>query len=139
MAVSNKSDEIVELFYTDSSNGGHTIVESEMINNTDHYEHKNLFIKTITLDDIISQNFIDHIDFLKVDTEGAELMIFEGLSDENLDKIRNISLEYHHSVFNYDENIYKEFIQRFLSRGFNVHTWILDTYTRMTYISKGDV
>jgi len=139
LAVSNKSDELVELFYTDSSNGGHSIIESEMENKSDHYQHKNLFIKTITLDDIILQNFIDHIDFLKVDTEGSEINILNGLSDENLDKIKNISLEYHHAVFNFDENVYKNFTQRFLSRGFNVFTWVLDQHTRMIYISKGDV
>jgi FkbM family methyltransferase len=139
MAVSNKSDEIIELLYTGTGNGGHSILSSEMTRVPGHFEHKNLFVKTITLDDIISQNFIDHIDFLKVDTEGAELMIFEGLSDENLDKIKSISLEYHHNVFNFDESIYAKFQQRFLSRGFNVFTRILDTHTRMTYISRGDV
>jgi FkbM family methyltransferase len=139
LAVSDKSNDTVELLYTDTSNGGHTIIESEMNREPGHFEHKNIFIKTITLNDIISDNYIDHIDFLKIDTEGAELKILEGLSDENLDKIRCISLEYHHSVFNYDERFYEKFQERFLKRGFNVYTWILDSKTRMIYICKGDV
>lgn len=139
LAVSNKSSEIIELLYTHTGNGGHTVVQSEFDRDPGHFQHKNLYVKTITLDDIITENFIDHIDFLKVDTEGAELMIFEGLSDENLDKIRCIALEYHHSVFNYDETVFNNFQNRFLSRGFNVYTWILDQYTRMIYISRGDV
>ena len=139
LAVSNKDDETIELLYTSTGNGGHTIISSEMNREPGHFEHKNIYIKTITLDKIISDNYIDHIDFLKVDTEGAELMIFEGLSDENLDKIRCISLEYHHSVFNYDDKIYENFQNRFLRKGFNVCTWILDNYTRMTYICRGDV
>ena len=139
LAVSNKSDEIVELLYTDSSNGGHTIIETEFDREPGHFKHKNIFVKTITLDDIIYVNNIDHIDFLKVDTEGAELMIFEGLSDDNLDKIRCISVEYHHGVFNFDESVYDNFQSRFLKRGFNVFTYILDDYARMTYICKGDV
>lgn len=138
MAVSNKSDEDIELLQTEN-NGGHTIIESEFNREPGHYHHNDIYVKTITLDDIISRNYIDHIDFLKVDTEGAELKIFEGLSDENLDKIKNISLEYHHSVFNYDDSVYEKFQQRFLSRGFNVFVWLLDTNTRMVYISKGDV
>jgi FkbM family methyltransferase len=139
LAVSNKNDEVIELLYTSTGNGGHTIIESEYDREPGHFEHKNIFVKTITLDDIISENFIDHIDFLKIDTEGAELKILEGLSDQNLDKIRCISLEYHHSVFNYDNSIYEKFQERFLKRGFNVYTWILDIHTRMTYICKGDV
>lgn len=139
LAVSNKNNETIELLYTATGNGGHTIIESEMYREPGHFEHKNIFVKTTTLDDIISENYLVHIDFLKIDTEGAELIILEGLSNENLDKIRCISLEYHHSVFNYDDNIYEKFQDRFLKRGFNVYTWILDKYTRMTYICKGDV
>ena len=139
MAVSNKSGEIIELLYTHTGNGGHTIVESEFNRDPGHFQHKNIFVKTITLDDIITQNFIDHIDFLKIDTEGAEIMILEGLSDHNLDKIRAISLEYHHGVFNYDEKIYENFQSRFLKKGFNVFTSILDMHTRMTYICRCDV
>lgn len=139
LAVFNKSNESAELFYSPSSNGGHSIIASDMENKPEHYEHRNLFVKTITLDDIISENFIDRIDFLKIDTEGSELMIMEGISNENLSKVRNISMEYHHNVFNYDEDVYQKFIQRFLSIGFNTFTWILDDFTRMLYISRGDV
>ena len=139
LAVSNKSNETIELLYTPTGNGGHTIINSEFNKRPGHFQHKNLFVKTITLDDIIAQNFIDHIDFLKIDTEGSELIILEGLSDANLNKIRCISLEYHHSVFNFDDNIYDNFQRRFLSKGFNTFTWILDKYTRMLYICKGDV
>jgi len=138
-AVSNKTGDKTELLYTSSGNGGHTIIESEIDRQVGLYEHKNLFVTTVTLDDIISQNYLDHIDFLKIDTEGAELKILEGLSDTNLNKIRCIALEYHHNVFNYDDDIFINFQQRFLNNGFNVFTWILDNYTRMVYISRGDV
>lgn len=138
-AVSNKSNETIELLYTHTGNGGHTVIGSEFDRDPGHFQHKNLFVKTITLDDIISENFLDHIDFLKIDTEGSELLILEGLSDENLDKIRCISIEYHHAVFNFDDNIFENFIQRFLRRGFNTFTWILDSYARMVYICRGDV
>jgi len=139
LAVSDKSDETIELLYTPTGNGGHTTILSEMESQEGHFEHKNIYIKTITLDDIISRNFIDHIDFLKVDTEGAELLIFEGLSNENLSKIRCIALEYHHNVFNYDEDIYNKFQERFLKLGFNTYTWTLDKFTRMLYVSRGDI
>lgn len=139
LAVSNKSGENVELLYTHTGNGGHTILGSEFDRDPGHFQHKNLFVKTITLDDIISENFIDHIDFLKIDTEGSEIKILNGLSDENLDKIKSIALEYHHNVFNYDDELFTNFQQRFLKRGFNVFVWLLDAHTRMVYINRGDV
>jgi FkbM family methyltransferase len=140
LAVTNKSDDSIEVLYTPTTSGGHTIIQSELQREKPgHFEHKNVFVKTITLDDIISRNFIDHIDFLKVDTEGSELMILEGLSNENLSKIRCISLEYHNAVFNYDEQIYSDFQLRFNKLGFNTFTWILDRYTRMLYVCRGDV
>lgn len=140
LAVSNKSDDTVELLYTSTSCGGHTIIASELEREAKcHFEHKNIYIKTITLNDIISNNFIEEIDFLKVDTEGAELLIFEGLSDYNLSKIRCIALEYHHNVFNYNEETYSNFQKRFNRLGFNTFTWILDNFTRMLYATRGDV
>lgn len=139
LAVTDKSDQNIELLYTESGNGGHTIVETEFDRNSGHFQHRNLTVDTITLDDIIERNFIDHIDFLKIDTEGAELMILAGLSDHNLDKVKSISLEYHHAIFNYDDKIFENFQNRFLKKGFNVFTWILDQHTRMVYINKGDV
>jgi FkbM family methyltransferase len=140
LAVSNKSNETLELLWTPTGNGGHTVIQSEYDREAPgHFEHKNIYVKTITLDDIIKNNYLDHIDFLKIDTEGSEIAIVEGLSDENLDKIRCISLEYHHAVFNFDEKIYENFQKRFLNRGFNTFTWILDSYTRMLYVSKGDI
>lgn len=138
LAVSNKKGDEIELFFTEG-HGGHTILKDYASYNQDHYKSNNYFIKTTTLNDIFKDNFIEKIDFLKVDTEGAELMIFEGLSDENLNKISNISLEYHDFAFNHDNNVYDNFQKRFLKNGFNVYTWILDQHTRMVYIKKGDV
>ena len=66
-------------------------------------------------------------------------MIFEGISDSNLSKIRCIALEYHHNIFNFDDDIYEKFQSRFNRLGFNTFTWILDNYTRMLYVSRGDV
>lgn len=139
LAVSNKNNDIIELLYTPNSNGGHTIISSEYDREPEHYEHKNIFVKITTLNDIIEQNFIEHIDFLKIDTEGAELLILDGISDENLSKIRCISMEYHHNVFNYDENIYDKLQKRFNNLGFNTYTWILSNDTRMMYVCRGDI
>lgn len=50
---------------------------------------------TATLDYLFTQKVFENIDFLKVDVEGHEYEVFEGISDENLSKIKNISVEIH--------------------------------------------
>lgn len=49
----------------------------------------------VTLDHLFDQKLFNKIDFLKVDVEGHEYNVFEGISDENLAKIKNISIEIH--------------------------------------------
>jgi hypothetical protein len=58
LAISNKTGEVIELLCTHTGNGGHTIISSEYDREPGHFQHRNLFIKTITLDDVIAQNFI---------------------------------------------------------------------------------
>lgn len=49
----------------------------------------------VTLNYLFEQKLIDKIDFLKVDVEGHEYEVFDGLNDDNLSKIKNISVEIH--------------------------------------------
>lgn len=138
MAVSNNIGEI-ELYESKSSRGGNSIVENVRIISPEEYISKNIIVKTITLDEIIKTRFLDKIDFIKIDCEGAEVDVLKGLSDENLKKVKNIAVEYHHVAFNHDEDFYQNWIKRFLTNGFNVWTDVLDDNFRMTYISKGDI
>jgi FkbM family methyltransferase len=83
--------------------------------------------RTYTLDYLFESNLIDKIDFLKVDVEGSELDIFSGISDENLLKIKNISMEYHHAHFFYNENDRNNLINRLNSLGFRSFIMFLGT------------
>ncbi|MGR3318549.1 MAG: FkbM family methyltransferase [Candidatus Anammoxibacter sp.] len=49
--------------------------------------------KLTSLDKFIYEKNIEHIDLLKIDVEGAEKDVFEGLCDENLKKIKQVVLE----------------------------------------------
>lgn len=46
-----------------------------------------------TLDRVIAEQQLDRIDLLKVDVEGAEVDVFLGLSDDNLEKVAQVALE----------------------------------------------
>jgi FkbM family methyltransferase len=86
--ISTKNDEEIT-FYEDPKspyNG------SKMFNYFNGIEHK---IKTITLDKIISENNIDYIDLLKIDIEGSEYELLENLSMSTLEKVKQITIEFH--------------------------------------------
>jgi len=76
-------------------------------------------VRTYTLDYLFESGLIDHIDFLKVDIEGAEHAAFAGISDDNLKKVKTIAMEYHHSHFDHDEELRSNLIQRMNNLGFN--------------------
>ena len=94
--------------------GSHTVSLSEPCNLT--YQ-----VRTYTLDYLFETGFIDRIDFLKVDIEGSEIRAFNGISDDNLMKVNNISIEYHHGHFNHNEELRNGFVYRLNRLGFNYY------------------
>lgn len=50
-------------------------------------------IKTITLDEIITQNNLNRVDLLKIDCEGSEYDILLSTRDDSFDKIKNLVVE----------------------------------------------
>lgn len=99
---------------------------------------KQYTVRTYTLDYLFESGLIDHIDFLKVDIEGAEHHAFNGISDENLMKVKNIAMEYHHSHFNYDEELRNNFIARLNRLGFNSYLLFMGTNNglQMLYFNR---
>ncbi len=68
----------------------------------------------ISLKEIIDQNNIDYIDFLKLDCEGCEHEVLLHVLKHNLDKkILNMSLEFHGRTWPEWETIKKRLIDRF--------------------------
>lgn len=82
-------------------------------------------VRTYTFDYLFETGFLTTIDFLKIDIEGAEILVFEGISDENLSKIKTISLEYHHAHLNFDKKLREDLINRLNKLGFNSHLLFL--------------
>lgn len=104
---------------------------------SDHFGGSNIFwvpenkneynVRSYTLDYLFETKLVDKIDFLKIDTEGAEINILNGISDENLMRIRNIAMEYHHSHLNYNEELRTNLISRLNKLGFNSYLLFLGT------------
>lgn len=80
------------------------------------------YVYSTTIDRLFEEGLFDRIDFLKIDTEGAELAILNGISDVNLAKIRKISMEFHLNDLGEDssDKIWKRIIDAGF-KGFNLH------------------
>ena len=102
--------------------GSLTLYESEHLGGSNLFGTqegaKTYTTRTYTLDYLFETKLVDKIDFLKVDIEGAEHYAFAGISDENLSKVKNIAMEYHHSHFNYDEDLRNSLVNRMVNNGF---------------------
>jgi len=107
--------------------GGSTIFEHS--DSGDFYE-----VRAYTLDYLFETGLVDKIDFLKVDIEGAEIKAFEGISDENLKKVKTIGMEYHHKTLEYDEELRSKLIKRLNGLGFNSYLQFLGDNNKLQMI-----
>lgn len=88
-AVYDKSGEIT--IYSDPNNSLVGSIYPDHTNNlSDSYQ-----VESMCIDDIIKENSIERVGIMKVDVEGSEYAIFDGISDDTLDIIENIILEFH--------------------------------------------
>ncbi len=106
IAISNAKKNL-KLYLSDSTFAHSLIVKSE----------HSVKIRAITLDQLFDQNKIASCGLLKVDIEGAEYKLFQGLSDENLKKIKSLAMEYQNSGQKGFGNIQK-IIKRLKTCGF---------------------
>jgi FkbM family methyltransferase len=108
-AVSNRRGKMP--FYTPSDN---RILGSLLQNTSSFIEN----VQTITFSDIITEQSIDQIDFLKVDVEGAEFDILFTNPDETLSRTRKIVMEFHE--FKEDKRSHHDLVNLLNSHGFEV-------------------
>jgi hypothetical protein len=74
------------------------------------------YVPVATLYSLFEAKVFDRIDFLKIDCEGSEKSVIEGISDENLSKIKKISMEFH--LFHLTEKDSDEIVGRLTANGF---------------------
>lgn len=99
------------------------------------YKQTHIEVPVTTLSDIIAHEGIERIDLLKIDTEGSELDIFEGITGEDWSKIRQIAMEVHGVKETLEKNI-----SILESHGFHVHPHreTLDTMDTMLITATRD-
>ena len=99
LAITNRMG-FCELF-TDRCTGGHSLYNCD-INKTK--TGKSIQVQCATLESLFESGLFDHIDFLKIDVEGAEREIMSRLPKKYFEKIKKIAIEYHHMVHDFDKS-----------------------------------
>jgi FkbM family methyltransferase len=129
-AMSNKIGKI-KLTESEHLGGSNILMGQNELSN--QYE-----VETYCLNYLFETGIVEKIDFLKVDIEGAEKYVFQGISDENLLKINKISMEYHHAALGRNEKERHDFIVRLNKLGFNSYILFMgnDEALQMIYFWK---
>jgi FkbM family methyltransferase len=76
-ALWDKSGEALHYF----ANGPATSLKKAWQDSEDNNDHECPFVNTITIDDFVSEGKLPHVDFIKMDIEGAELSALKGAEE----------------------------------------------------------
>lgn len=99
MAISDKNG--TEKLYLSEISGGHLLFD----NNIKGSLHNYIEVPARTLESMMEEHSLNHIDFLKLDCEGSEGQILSSLPVKSFEKISKIAMEFHDnvSILNHDE------------------------------------
>jgi FkbM family methyltransferase len=95
-----------------------------------------LEVQMVALEKFCQEREIEAIDLLKVDIEGAELELFENFSIEFLEKIRQVTIEFHDHLNIGDIPRIKSIIKKMKKNGFYVLNFSHFTYGDIMMINK---
>jgi len=93
-------------------------------------------IECLTLANFKARAGVQHIDLLKVDIEGAELWLFENLSEEELRCVNQITVEFHDFVYKELHSRVEAIKRKLMASGFWVMPFSRDN-TDVLFVNKG--
>jgi len=98
---------------------------------------RRITVPGVNLESLLVQYKIGEIDLLKVDIEGSEIGMFDGLSDERLLMIRQITVEFHDFLpnTNYDAAIIR-IKRRLISLGFTCTVFSKSDHGDVLFLNK---
>lgn len=129
LAVSNTSDKHVYFYYFEDFHNG----LSNIINNPKWHEFnpKQKKVLTTTIDDYCSIHSVEKIDFLKIDVEGVEALVFKGAKEMLAkDAIKIIQFEYseHYKVAG---NKFQDIIDICVPFGYKFYSFDTDNFVEV--------
>lgn len=87
-AISGKHES--RTFYLSGISAGHSLYGGHALETG-----KTIQVECLTLKDLLDDYGIDHVDFLKLDCEGAEYEILQTIDQPTLDRISMVGMEFH--------------------------------------------
>lgn len=97
--------------------------------------NENIAVQGITFKSFVKKCNIQNIDLLKVDIEGSEVDLFNSLEDEELKKIKQITIEFHDFVFPIEKEV-DLIIKRLSNLGFYPINFSLRTKEDFLFINR---
>jgi FkbM family methyltransferase len=128
-AISGSNEEI-KLHVEDNLEFNHIERETSQVNGP------TINVTGKTLSSFVQEQNIQQIDLLKVDIEGAEVELFNSLSDKELKKIKQISVEFHDFVFKEIRGDVEKIKERLKSLGFEYIVFSISTNGDVLFINK---
>lgn len=107
-----------------SDKKGYTYIENKkhhVSNRITDSKKNSILINTISIDELVEENHLKKIDFLKVNIEGAEIEMIKGMN-KSIHKIRNFAISCHDFLFGNKTDIKESLIHFFSNHGFEIHT-----------------
>jgi FkbM family methyltransferase len=114
-----------KLYVTDEDSGGNLLFD----HNVDGQLQTYVEVPTLTLDDLFERHDLDGVDFLKLDCEGSEGLVFADPPRDRMSRVRRIAMEFHDSVSPLN---HEEIVARLEGLGFR--TWVDDGGSGFGYI-----
>lgn len=85
-----------------------------------HLDEPSRPVETVTLDWLFAKEPLNAVGLLRVDCNGSEAAVFDGLSPANLAKVRKVVVQYHHVLDQLRPDWYGQFLKRLRGAKFSV-------------------
>lgn len=124
LAVSVENGSI--MFHESSDNeSGSLLLEHINIQND---ETRSYEVESVSPKELLSRLGLSRVEFIKLDLEGAEYELLQGLKKEDLEPFRQIFIEFHHHCTGYTEKDTRKRVKQLAHMGFKVFSLDLHNY-----------
>ena len=128
-AVSNKNRQACFYIHSNCEESSLFLEQSNHIREANNVE-------TITMQTLMERFKLSQVDILKIDAEGAELVIFDGCSNEKLENINQICVEFHKWMGIGTRMDVRRVINKIESSGFRSFSLIRCNYQAVLFVNR---
>ena len=113
---------------SEQNESGSILLEHTNIRNDDIKTYK---VESVNLQELVRRIGLSPIDFIKLDLEGAEYKLLDGINKKDIEIFKQIYVEFHHHCTNYSIRDTEAIVNKIHGMGFEVFT--LDRHNYLFY------